>query len=79
MVVDLADGATITASLVVGADGRGSRVRELARIGLDRWAYDQQALTLVLRHERAHDGTVREWLRRGGPLATLPLPAAAPG
>lgn len=79
MVVDLADGGTITASLVVGADGRGSRVRELARIGLDRWAYDQQALTLVLRHERPHDGMVREWLRRGGPLATLPLPGRRTG
>ena len=24
------------------------------RIGVDRWAYDQQALTMVLRHERPH-------------------------
>ena len=73
MRVDLADGSTISASVVVGADGRGSRVRELARIALDSWTYDQQALTLVLRHQHPHDGTVREWLRRGGPLATLPL------
>ena len=65
------------ARLVVGADGRGSRVRELAGIGVDRWSYDQQALTMVLRHERPHRGTVREWLRRGGPLATLPLPRTA--
>ena len=35
MRVDLADGSTISASVVVGADGRGSRVRELARIALD--------------------------------------------
>ena len=33
----------------------------------------------MLRHQHPHDGTVREWLRRGGPLATLPLPAAARG
>jgi 2-octaprenyl-6-methoxyphenol hydroxylase len=58
---------------VVGADGRGSRVRELARIAVDRWRYDQRALTMVLRHQWPHRGTVREWLRRGGPLATLPL------
>ena len=77
--VDLADGSTIAAALVVGADGRGSRVRELARIGLDRWAYDQRALTLVLRHDRPHDGMVREWLRHGGPLATLPLPGRRTG
>ena len=35
------------AQLVVGADGRGSRVRELAGSRVDRWAYDQQALTMV--------------------------------
>ena len=64
---------------MVGADGRGSRVRELARIAVDRWAYDQRALTMVLRHERPHGGTVREWLRRGGPLATLPLPGRRTG
>lgn len=79
MLVELADGTKVTASVVIGADGRGSRVRELARIALDRWAYDQHALTLVLRHEREHDGTVREWLRSGGPLATLPLPGRRTG
>jgi 2-octaprenyl-6-methoxyphenol hydroxylase len=75
----LADGRTVAARLVVGADGRGSRVRELARIGVDRWAYGQHALTFVLRHERPHHGTVHEWLRRGGPLATLPLPGRRTG
>jgi 2-octaprenyl-6-methoxyphenol hydroxylase len=75
----LADGRRVTAALVVGADGRGSRVRELARIGADRWAYGQHALTFVLRHERPHRGAVHEWLRRGGPLATLPLPGNRTG
>ena len=56
-----------------------SRIRELARIAVDRWAYDQRALTMVLRHERPHGGMVREWLRRGGPLATLPLPGRRTG
>ena len=57
----------------------GLAVRELARIAVDRWAYDQQALTMVLRHEHPHGGMVREWLRRGGPLATLPLPGRRTG
>jgi 2-octaprenyl-6-methoxyphenol hydroxylase len=69
----LADGRSVRSTLVVGADGRGSRVRELARIVVDRWSYGQHALTLVLRgHPHRH--TVHEWLRAGGPLATLPLP-----
>ena len=71
--VRLASGRELTAALLVGADGRASRVRELARIGVDRWSYDQRALTMVIRHDRPHLGTVREWLRAGGPLATLPL------
>jgi 2-octaprenyl-6-methoxyphenol hydroxylase len=72
-------GRQLAAPLVVGADGRGSRVRELARIAVDRWTYDQSALAMVLRHERHHRGMVREWLRRGGPLATLPLPGRRSG
>ena len=79
MCVTLSDGRVIETRLVVGADGRGSRVRELAGIGVDRWSYDQQALTMILRHDRPHHGTVREWLRRGGPLATLPLPGRRTG
>ncbi len=77
--LSLASGRQIAAPLVVGADGRGSRVRELARIAVDRWSYDQRALTMVLRHDRADPGMVREWLRRGGPLATLPLPRGRTG
>ena len=61
-------------ALVVGADGRGSRVRELARIGLDRWAYDQQALTLVLRHDRPHR---RHGARVAAPRRAAGDPAAA--
>ena len=78
-VLRLASGREISAPLVVGADGRGSRVRELARIAVDRWTYDQRALTMVLCHQRPDPGMVREWLRRGGPLATLPLPGGRTG
>ena len=78
-IVRLASGREISAPLVVGADGRASRVRELDRIAVDRWTYDQRALTMVLRHERPDPGMVREWLRRGGPLATLPLPGGRTG
>lgn len=73
----LVDGRTVRATVIVGADGRGSRVRNLARIGVDRWSYGQHALTLVLRHPHRH--TVHEWLRGGGPLATLPLPGGRLG
>jgi 2-octaprenyl-6-methoxyphenol hydroxylase len=79
VLLQLTSGRRMAAKLLVGADGRGSRVRELARIALDRWSYDQRALTMVLRHDRLNPGMVREWLRRGGPLATLPLPGGRTG
>lgn len=75
----LASGRTLASRLLIGADGRGSRVRELARIGVDRWAYGQSAVTLVLAGGHGHGQMVREWLRPGGPLATLPLPAGRTG
>ena len=73
VVATLEDGRRLTASLIVGADGRGSTVRELAGIAVDRWSYPQTALTFAVRHDRPHDGLVREYLRPAGPLALLPL------
>jgi 2-octaprenyl-6-methoxyphenol hydroxylase len=75
----LEDGRRVACALVVGADGRSSKVRELARITVDRWAYDQAALAFVVEHERAHGDAVREQLRPGGPLALLPLPGRRSG
>ncbi|GBD44155.1 2-octaprenylphenol hydroxylase [bacterium HR40] len=75
----LADGSRLAARLVVGCDGRGSRVRELAGIGLDRWTYGQAALTFIVRTARDAAGTIREWLRPAGPLALLSLPGERTG
>jgi 2-octaprenyl-6-methoxyphenol hydroxylase len=71
--VQLADGRRLEASLLIGADGRGSRIRDLAGIGIERWSYPQTAIALVIRHARPHQGAVHERLRPAGPLATLPL------
>ncbi len=73
LAVTLADGTELSAALVVGADGRGSAVRELARIGVRRWRYPQSALTFALRLDRPHDHCVHEFLRPAGPLALLPI------
>lgn len=75
----LADGQRLASRLVIAADGRQSRLRELARIGTSTWRYGQAALTLVVRHQRPHAHTVREWLRPEGPLALLPLPGERTG
>jgi 2-octaprenyl-6-methoxyphenol hydroxylase len=73
VVVTLDDGRELRAALVVGADGRGSVVRELARIGARRWRYPQSAITFALRLGQPHDGCVHELLRTPGPLALLPI------
>jgi 2-octaprenyl-6-methoxyphenol hydroxylase len=73
IVARLADGRSIEARLVIGADGRGSTVRRLAGIAVSRTDYGQKALTFAIRHERAHRGRVHERLLPGGPLALLPL------
>jgi 2-octaprenyl-6-methoxyphenol hydroxylase len=75
----LASGERLAARLVIAADGRQSRLRQLARIGTRDWRYRQAALTLVLEHERPHAHVVREWLRPEGPLALLPLPGQRSG
>ena len=69
----LDDGRELRAALLVGADGRGSVVRELARIGARRWRYPQTAITFALRLAQPHDGCVHELLRPAGPLALLPI------
>lgn len=70
---ELDDGRRLKAAVIVGADGRCSTVR--ARAGLDGTLrpYAQTALTFAIRHERAHGGRVREFLRPVGPLALLPI------
>jgi 2-octaprenyl-6-methoxyphenol hydroxylase len=73
MIATLDDGSELCAALVVGADGRGSAVRELAGIGARRWRYPQNALTFALRLDRPHDHCVHEFLRPAGPLALLPI------
>ncbi|MEZ5826025.1 MAG: FAD-dependent oxidoreductase [Geminicoccaceae bacterium] len=71
----LEDGRTIEAGLVIGADGRGSLVRRLARIGLERWAYRQSALSFVITHERDSRHLVLERFRPEG-LARHAAPSA---
>jgi 2-octaprenyl-6-methoxyphenol hydroxylase len=74
VIVELDDGTELQAALVIGADGRASRLRDLLHIQVSRFGYGQAALALVVAHDRPHGDTVRERLRPSGPLALLPLP-----
>jgi 2-octaprenyl-6-methoxyphenol hydroxylase len=71
--VTLADGATIAARLLVGADGARSSIREQAGIAAHGWNYDQSAIVTTVGHERDHEGRAEEHFLPAGPFAILPL------
>jgi len=72
--VSLDNDKTLSCALLVGADGRNSKVREIAGIDVQKRAYDQSAITCVINHSRAHNNTSTEFHRPDGPLALVPLP-----
>jgi 2-octaprenyl-6-methoxyphenol hydroxylase len=71
--VELADGRRLAAPLVVGAEGRGSVVREAAGIGAHGWPYRQTAVVATVRLQRPHGGVAHEFFLPSGPFAILPL------
>ena len=66
----------LRASLVVGADGRGSVCRRDAGIATRTRQYPQAALATRFGHARPHQDVSTEFHRRAGPLTTVPLPGA---
>lgn len=72
--VTLDDGRVLTASLLVGCDGKTSQVAARAGIGRTGWLYGQTALVCAVAHERPHEGTAHQFFMPSGPLAILPLP-----
>lgn len=68
-----ADGARFAARLLVVADGRRSRLRDLAGIALVGWDYGQAGIVATIGHERDHDGVARQHFLPAGPFAILPL------
>ncbi len=71
--VQFADDETISARLLVGADGARSLVRERAGIATHGWNYDQSAIVTTVAHEREHNGRAEEHFLPAGPFAILPL------
>lgn len=71
--ITLSDGSILSAPLVVGAEGRGSRVRAAAGIGTLGWAYRQSGVVATVRLGRPHGNVAHEYFLPGGPFAILPL------
>lgn len=71
--VELADGATIPARLLVAADGARSNIRARAGIATHGWDYGQSGIVTTVAHERDHGGRAEEHFLPAGPFAILPL------
>lgn len=71
--VMLAGGETVSAALLVAADGARSRLRDQAGIGWISWPYNQSGIVATISHERDHEGRAVEHFLPAGPFAILPL------
>jgi len=72
--ISLASGGSLTARLVVAADGRRSLCRASAGIETDSRSYPQTALTFNLAHTRPHCDISTEFHTAHGPFTLVPLP-----
>lgn len=70
----LEDGQTLTASLIVGADGVNSWVRTQAGIHTELRPYGEMGVVANFQCENPHFGVAFQWFREDGVLAWLPLP-----
>ena len=71
--VTLDAGETISARILIGADGANSRVRELAGITHQESSYNHTAIVATVKPELPHASCARQRFLASGPLAFLPL------
>jgi len=71
--LQLDDGETLSAALLVAADGSASPLRQLAGIGTRGRDYAQRAVVAHVHTARPHEGTAWQRFLPDGPLALLPL------
>lgn len=69
----LDSGATVTAPLLIAAEGRNSPTRDAAGLKTARWSYNHAAMVATLGHERSHENIAYEIFYSEGPFAILPL------
>ncbi len=63
----------IKGGLVIGCDGRTSKVAQWSGIGRTGWGYGQTSLVCAIEHELPHNGIAHQFFTPSGPLAILPL------
>lgn len=73
VLVTLASGATQSARLLIGCDGRKSGTADRGRITRSFKDYGQTALVAAIGHQKPHNGIAHQFFMPAGPLAILPL------
>ena len=73
MQAQLGSGLTLRAPLIVGADGKRSRLRDAAGIKCIGWSYPQSGIVATVVHEHPHNGKAVQHFLPAGPFAILPL------
>ncbi|KFX06705.1 2-octaprenyl-3-methyl-6-methoxy-1,4-benzoquinol hydroxylase [Pectobacterium betavasculorum] len=71
--LQLADGQKLTASLVIGADGANSQVRQWAGIGISGWQYRQSCMLIGIETSQPQQDVTWQQFTPSGPRAFLPL------
>ncbi|MCB1756449.1 MAG: UbiH/UbiF/VisC/COQ6 family ubiquinone biosynthesis hydroxylase [Gammaproteobacteria bacterium] len=71
--LELASGKTLSAKLLVGADGANSAVRRLSDIAVDKQPYHQHALVATIETELPQQDITWQRFVPSGPQAFLPL------
>ncbi len=69
----LKGGQSLTAELVIAADGRNSLLRQEAGIRTTNWDYPQCGIVGTVIHELPHEGVAHEHFLPAGPFALLPM------
>lgn len=72
--VEISDGRKLQAKLLVGCDGRGSKVRNNAGIKTNKFGYNQTGIVTTVKLEKPHNSVAYEYFLPSGPFAILPLP-----
>ncbi|MDE2760108.1 MAG: FAD-dependent monooxygenase [Paracoccaceae bacterium] len=70
----LSNGDRVVSRLVIGADGKNSRVRECLGINTNRISLPQSGLTFNVRHQLPLSHKSIEIYKSGGPFTIIPLP-----
>ena len=71
--VVLQDGDTLSASLMIVAEGRQSVTRDEANIKIAHWQYGHSAMVGAIFHEKPHRNIAYEIFYPSGPFAVLPM------